>query len=1081
MAYSSVSYEGDGVTTDYNIVFADEPGVNSKPYLKQTHIQVTVDGIAQVISTDYTIDETTTPKVVFEPAAIPASGAAISIRRVTPKDTASQIINFADASMLRAADLNTAQLQNLYISQESFDTFDAPSVSVTEFGADPTGVADSSAAVQAALAEYDSIYFPEGDYIVHGIEIDGDNISINAEDARLINNNSEAMFKVAGNSAVNYLKMSVNEIWGQSAGGHVIDILGSCKYTYLFFQEAQQDKTDAAIINTRGNGSALFSFNFIGGNAWTISASSTVSAIDLTGSAIGIDSNIVSDIAFLGSGVYPVTIEDTSGSSYCISNRLKNLTFITPVGGAVKLVGCAYTDLNSLTLVGLTTVAGGSPLGADGIFVGYDGVSSFGCIGTTLTNVCRKDGELDAVVDINLDAATDTVLINCGSHLTSTGYTIDLNTQDRVFLLGAANATIDNAGTNTVLMPMTGDVHMDKAQVGEEIVLTERADHATTPAAGIGIIWHKDDGTLVFTNPAGTDTVLGSGGGGGGSLNNIVEDLSPELGADLDGGGFNITNVGTVDGVAVASLVPLTVANLRIVIGTLTQAAPAAADLFEYYDDDGTMRKASAQQIVETAHTALGIVPQNRITTTTDPGVNDDGAGTNGTVHIVNDLWTNTTTDKSWICQDITATAAVWAQIDGGGGGGGSTTEKSIEDVIEGLAAATGPAALDEVLLRDVSGTDALIRSTPQQLVETAHTAMGIVPRKTTVTTIDPTASDDSSLGYAQGSWWWNTTLQTLWWARSVGVGAAVWDQVNAGGAGDLWSDVVDAVITPDADGTRDLGLTGTRFATAYVDDLDVTTNIVVGGTVDGRDVAADGTKLDGIATGAEVNAVQASAGEITAATETAERSHSPADIKSYIDQHGASGGGSHTESAGPPLATWDSDNATGDFVAHAVGDTHYDTATQLVYTCEDATATAAVWYAKTRRVPHLFTCITPYTGELLGRPCTGMFTVPGVITEIRYHAGVYMAPDASNYWQYDWNLNNNVGTILATPVDVNNATQHLQYQSYDAGAMTSTLADKTVAVGDIVEWHFIHGAGTPVSHGNVAISCIMYVDTAIV
>ncbi len=65
--------------------------------------------------------------------------------------------------------------------------------------------------------------------------------------------------------------------------------------------------------------------------------------------------------------------------------------------------------------------------------------------------------------------------------------------------------------------------------------------------------------------------------------------------------------------------------------------------------------------------------------------------------------------------------------------------------------------------------------------------------------------------------------------------------------AGDAWGDPVDAIITPDADGTRDLGLTGTRFATAFIDALDVTNNIVVGGTVDGRDVATDGTKLDGI------------------------------------------------------------------------------------------------------------------------------------------------------------------------------------------------------------------------------------------
>jgi hypothetical protein len=46
---------------------------------------------------------------------------------------------------------------------------------------------------------------------------------------------------------------------------------------------------------------------------------------------------------------------------------------------------------------------------------------------------------------------------------------------------------------------------------------------------------------------------------------------------------------------------------------------------------------------------------------------------------------------------------------------------------------------------------------------------------------------------------------------------------------------------------------------------LDVTGNILVSGTVDGRDVATDGTKLDGIATGAEVNTIESvTAGEPT-------------------------------------------------------------------------------------------------------------------------------------------------------------------------------------------------------------------------
>ena len=59
--------------------------------------------------------------------------------------------------------------------------------------------------------------------------------------------------------------------------------------------------------------------------------------------------------------------------------------------------------------------------------------------------------------------------------------------------------------------------------------------------------------------------------------------------------------------------------------------------------------------------------------------------------------------------------------------------------------------------------------------------------------------------------------------------------------------------VVSDTDSTDDLGTTGVRWANAYVDDLDVTTNIVVGGTVDGRDIATDGTKLDTVETSADV------------------------------------------------------------------------------------------------------------------------------------------------------------------------------------------------------------------------------------
>ena len=80
----------------------------------------------------------------------------------------------------------------------------------------------------------------------------------------------------------------------------------------------------------------------------------------------------------------------------------------------------------------------------------------------------------------------------------------------------------------------------------------------------------------------------------------------------------------------------------------------------------------------------------------------------------------------------------------------------------------------------------------------------------------------------------------------NVIIGDADTDTITFGG------DVVSHIL-PDADNTYDLGSTAKSWRTAYTQALDVTNNITVGGTVDGRDIATDGTKLDGIEASADV------------------------------------------------------------------------------------------------------------------------------------------------------------------------------------------------------------------------------------
>ena len=56
------------------------------------------------------------------------------------------------------------------VSKSLFDLLSSDAVNVLSFGADPTGVSDSSAAINAALASGKKrIFLPEGTYLVDGL------------------------------------------------------------------------------------------------------------------------------------------------------------------------------------------------------------------------------------------------------------------------------------------------------------------------------------------------------------------------------------------------------------------------------------------------------------------------------------------------------------------------------------------------------------------------------------------------------------------------------------------------------------------------------------------------------------------------------------------------------------------------------------------------------------------------------------------------------------------------------------------------------------------------------------------------
>ena len=158
MAYDSyVQYNGDGAETDFSVTFNYLSQTVVLPPSTPAGIKVYVSDVQQ--TSGYTL---TGSNIVF--TTPPASGTNnVVIKRVTPRGHGDRLVNFAEGATLSAADLETAQLQNLYIAQEAWEqgsedsvvtvsttSIDAGSITATELDADCVGaseLADNSVAL----------------------------------------------------------------------------------------------------------------------------------------------------------------------------------------------------------------------------------------------------------------------------------------------------------------------------------------------------------------------------------------------------------------------------------------------------------------------------------------------------------------------------------------------------------------------------------------------------------------------------------------------------------------------------------------------------------------------------------------------------------------------------------------------------------------------------------------------------------------------------------------------------------------------------------------------------------------------
>ena len=318
------------------------------------------------------------------------------------------------------------------------------------------------------------------------------------------------------------------------------------------------------------------------------------------------------------------------------------------------------------------------------------------------------------------------------------------------------------ASAGAVMADGTGD------DLTGDLVFDEKADHSSTPSAGHGYLWTKNTtpSTLIFTDDAGTDTTLGSGGSSDhGALTGLTDDDhtqyllvagSRAMTGSLDMGTQAITNVGNVDGRDVSA------------DGTKLDGIESSADV----TDATNVAAAGAVMADGTGNDLTGdLVFDEKADHSSTPAA---GHGY---------LWVKNTAPSTLIFTDDTGSDTT---LGSGGGGGLNDVVDDTTPQLGGQLDVNGNAIGDgtrELLtfVEDASAVNHLE-------VENEATGTGPVLRST---------GDDTNV---------DLNIQTK--------------------------------------GTGEVNVQAT---------LAVVGNITVSGTVDGRDVATDGTKLDGIETGADV------------------------------------------------------------------------------------------------------------------------------------------------------------------------------------------------------------------------------------
>ena len=214
MASTIIIYEGDGTRTDFTIPF---------DYLKKSFVTVRLDPSTTLTGGDYGdtgSDYYFLDKTTIRLKVAPASGESLTIRRHT--SATERVVTFKDASILKATDLDTSQMQAFHIAEEGRDAINDAIIGDKEGNWDAKGHRIIN--VGTPIKDNDAVNLEYYKKDVEGVY----QARLNAEKARDAAKVSEANAKASENSVSDIASLAKD--WATKLGDTVDGSEYSSKY-----------------------------------------------------------------------------------------------------------------------------------------------------------------------------------------------------------------------------------------------------------------------------------------------------------------------------------------------------------------------------------------------------------------------------------------------------------------------------------------------------------------------------------------------------------------------------------------------------------------------------------------------------------------------------------------------------------------------------------------------------------------------------------------------------------------------------------------------------------------------------------